>query len=422
MLSAEDNQLLTRTDAGTAMGELFRRFWLPGLLSEEVPAPNCPPVRIRLLGEDLVAFRDSSGRVGVMQAWCPHRGAPLFFGRNEEDGLRCVYHGWKFDVAGNCLDLPNAPEGENYRARVRIAAYPAIDRGGIVWVFMGPPSAVPPLPDYPWFDLPASHRYVRKYFQECNYLQAVEGTIDMSHVRFLHSTLDQNASNPANAISNAAILNSVLPETLGLDETPLGLRWEYKVGQLVGVINIVWPALATVGAAGPGMQSVQPRVPVDDMHSLVFRLRWSEKPIPQDEIAQYRFGTFFPQEVPGTFLMAENRRNDYLIDRIAQKYYSYTGISSIPAQDLAVQENQRGPIMDRTKEHLVSTDDVIIRLRQMMLRMARDLANGREPEAPRHGQLMRNLRAGNCRVPDGADPKATVKALARLDADAPAAA
>jgi phenylpropionate dioxygenase-like ring-hydroxylating dioxygenase large terminal subunit len=157
VLTVEENELVTRTDKGTPTGELFRRFWLPVALSEEIPVPDCPPVRVRVLGEDLVAFRDSEGRVGLMEAYCPHRGAPLFFGRNEERGLRCVYHGWKFDIDGTCLEIPNTPEGESFRDKVQIKTYPAVDAGGMIFAYMGPPEKRPPLPGFGFFGLQSTH-------------------------------------------------------------------------------------------------------------------------------------------------------------------------------------------------------------------------------------------------------------------------
>src|SRR5262245_27930946 len=154
MLSKEDNEVLVRVGPGTAMGELFRRFWLPALLSQELPGPDSVPVRLRLLGEDLIAFRDTEGRAGILDAYCAHRNAPLFFGRNEESGLRCVYHGWKFDVSGACTDIPNTPEGETFKAKVQLKSYPVVEGSGMVWVYMGPAARRPPEPGFAWFGLP----------------------------------------------------------------------------------------------------------------------------------------------------------------------------------------------------------------------------------------------------------------------------
>jgi phthalate 4,5-dioxygenase len=147
MLSTKDNETLCRVSAGTAMGELFRNYWLPAVRSDELAAPDSPPIRIRLLGENLIAFRATSGEVGLLQNACPHRGASLFFGRNEENGLRCVYHGWKFDVSGACVDMPSEPSESNFKAKVRAKAYPCIERGGIVWTYMGNRPVPPPMPE-----------------------------------------------------------------------------------------------------------------------------------------------------------------------------------------------------------------------------------------------------------------------------------
>ena len=143
MLSREENELITRVGQGTPMGNAMRMYWIPALLSHEIAEPDGPPARVRLLGEDLVAFRDSDGRIGLIEEFCPHRRVSLYFGRNEECGLRCIYHGWKFDVAGNCVDMMNEPEEYDFKHKVRIAAYPTCELGGIVWAYMGPPSACP---------------------------------------------------------------------------------------------------------------------------------------------------------------------------------------------------------------------------------------------------------------------------------------
>jgi phenylpropionate dioxygenase-like ring-hydroxylating dioxygenase large terminal subunit len=147
MLSVEDNELLCRVGPSTPMGDLMRQYWIPAVTSEELPAPDGPPLRLKLLGEELIAFRTTSGAVGVIQNACPHRGASLFFGRNEEEGLRCVYHGWKFDVSGACVDMPSEPAESNFENKVQAKAYPVQERGGIVWTYMGPRDVPPPMPD-----------------------------------------------------------------------------------------------------------------------------------------------------------------------------------------------------------------------------------------------------------------------------------
>ena len=199
MLLQAENELITRVGPGTPMGNLMRRFWLPFALSTELPNPDSDPVRVRLLCEDLIAFRDTNGTVGLIQNHCPHRGASLFFGRNEDEGLRCVYHGWKFDTEGNCIDMPNEPAESDFKSKVRATAYPVVDRGGVLWAYLGnPDSDTRPLTSRGWSGriVPESHRLVTKRIQYCSYLQNVEGEIDSSHVSFLHSretTTDQRA-------------------------------------------------------------------------------------------------------------------------------------------------------------------------------------------------------------------------------------
>ena len=194
MLSPEDNERLVRTAKGTPMGELFRRFWAPALLGSELPTPDCPPVRVNILNEQLVAFRDSEGRVGLLDAFCPHRRANLFWGRNEDCGLRCVYHGWKFDVHGECVDVPNVPEGDKIKGAMRTTAYPTIERGGIIWAYLGPPELRPVPSAAEVFDLPPDQIFVQKIILRGNWLQFVEGDIDSSHVSFLHSSTDLDTS------------------------------------------------------------------------------------------------------------------------------------------------------------------------------------------------------------------------------------
>src|SRR5438094_2898698 len=175
MLSKDDNDLLCRVGPGTPMGNLLRQYWLPAMMSSELAAPDCPPVRIRILGENLIAFRTTSGQVGVVQNACPHRGASLFFGRNEEDGLRCVYHGWKFDVTGQCLDMPSEPAESNFKSKIRVLSYPVIERHGVIWMYMGTRSTPPPLPEMEFNTIPDGHYRIGMNVRECNFVQAVEG-------------------------------------------------------------------------------------------------------------------------------------------------------------------------------------------------------------------------------------------------------
>src|SRR5215468_6367788 len=194
MLSKEDNDLLTRTGPGTLMGNAMRRYWLPACLASEIAEPDGAPVRVKLLGEELVAFRDSEGRIGLVEEFCPHRRVSLYFGRNEECGLRCIYHGWKFDVSGACVDQLNEPEELQFKHKVKLTAYPTCELGGIVWAYLGPADKMPPPPKFAWTQVAEERRHVTKVVEECNWLQALEGGIDTSHAPILHRLLTDNST------------------------------------------------------------------------------------------------------------------------------------------------------------------------------------------------------------------------------------
>src|SRR5918996_1895110 len=186
MLRKEVNELLSQTGPGTPMGDLFRQYWMPALLAEELLEDDCPPVRVKLLSERLIAFRDSAGRYGLIDEFCAHRGVSLWFGRNEECGLRCPYHGWKYDVTGQCIEVPSEPEESGFAKKIKLKSYPLIERGGVLWTYMGPPETPPPLPEWEFITVGPKQTFISKRLQENNWLQAMEGGIDSSHVSFLH--------------------------------------------------------------------------------------------------------------------------------------------------------------------------------------------------------------------------------------------
>ena len=196
MLSREDNELITQTNPGTPMGNLIRRYWVPALLSEEIPQNDCPPVRVKLMGEELVAFRDSQGRIGLIGEHCAHRGTSLFFGRNEECGLRCVYHGWKYDVDGNVLETPAEPGGSDFAKKLHHTAYPTHEANGVIYAYLGPREKMPLFPNYEWTQVPLEYSYVTKCLLECNYLQGLEGECDSSHLSFLHRNFTNESNQP----------------------------------------------------------------------------------------------------------------------------------------------------------------------------------------------------------------------------------
>lgn len=394
MLSQEENKLLTETGPGTPMGELFRRFWLPAMLSSELPHPDCPPVRLTLLSEELIAFRDTLGRVGVLDRFCPHRGASLFWGRNEECGLRCVYHGWKYDVTGQCVDMPNEPADSRFKEKIRTTAYRTAERGGVIWVYMGPPHLEPELPELEWTRVPESHRYVTKRIQECNYLQNVEGEVDSSHVSFLHSAVNTVAESRGNAVGGN-IVHDRAPR-FSVKTTDYGLmvtaRRNAPDGGYYWRITPFMMPTYTIIPSEPGQpQTFTAAVPIDDTTMFGFSATWHpDRPLTEGELERHRLGLgAHVRLIPGTFRTLANKDNDYLIDREKQRTETFTGIYGVREQDMAVQSDQWGPITKRWKEHLGTTDLAIIAMRRRLLRAARNLQQGIEPPEAHNGAAYR---------------------------------
>ena len=411
MLSAEDNEGLTRTGAGTPMGDFFRRFWLPVLLSRELPERDGPPVRLRVLGEDLVAFRDTEGRVGVLDPRCPHRGANLFFGRNEECGLRCAYHGWKFDVEGRCVDMPTLPPESGLRARVRAGAYPAREWGDLVWAYLGPPAQEPPLPELEFALLPAAHRFVSKKLQQCNWAQACEGALDTAHFSFLHMPVWSGDEAIDAAVSRSSV-DRERTRWMRDDPRPEFDVVRHDVGFVAGaarkadgdalywrIAQFMLPSHALTPNALPGENiHGQTWVPITDEQAWVFCYTWNpDRPLTEAERRAYRGGRSVHAEVDARWVPLRNRDNDYLVDRDDQKRRTFTGIQGVSEQDAMIQDSQ-GFIADRTREHLGPTDAAIIEFRRQVLRGARDLQAGIEPAAPRAATAYR-LRGGSIIAP-----------------------
>jgi phenylpropionate dioxygenase-like ring-hydroxylating dioxygenase large terminal subunit len=372
------------------MGELFRRFWAPALLESELGGPDGTPVRVQILGEKLVAFRDSAGTIGLLDAYCPHRRANLFWGRNERHGLRCIYHGWKFDAAGRCVDMPNCPEGETLKERVKTKAYPTLVRGGIVWAYLGPRELMPEFPQIEAFQTPPENRYVEKIVQRGNYLQLQEGDVDSSHVSFLHSSLDDTPLPGSRANPNTFV--DKMPRWFP-QEMPYGLMLSAQ--RNAGPDHFQWRVnqylmpYCTLIAAPPGLPVLaQLRVPIDDEHAILYRTyAHSERPLTERERETIAAGVIYPKMKAGTFEMEESMENDYLIDREAQRTKTYTGIRSIVAQDLAVVQDQGGGLVaDRSLEYLVSSDRAIIMLRKRLLNAAKALQAGTEPPEARNAK------------------------------------
>lgn len=413
MLTAADNELLTRTGPDQPMGQYFRRFWQPVALSRELPEPDCPPLRVQIMGEKLVAFRDSRGRVGLVDHVCPHRGADLYYGRNEECGLRCVFHGWKFGIDGRAMDLPNVPPESNYHKELRIKAYPTREYGEIVWAYMGPDPWGEKIPEVPMLEfgqLPPSHRYVTKKRQECNWAQAIEGALDTSHFSFLHMPApsvpsNENPDAPADEKRLAWIRKDPMPQFSIL---------EHDVGFVVGGArradgrNIYWrttqfalPSHSTTPSTLPGENYFgYTFVPIDDYSCWIYTYVWNpDRPLTEEERRQLKGGHGVVAEVDENFIPVRNKNNEYLLDRRDQKEKTYTGVRGVAEQDAMIQESQ-GPIADRTREHLTATDAAIVRFRRAVIGGARALARGEEPQEPWRHQAYQ-LRSGSWVAEEG---------------------
>jgi len=383
VFSTADNETLTATNRGTPMGELFRRYWIPALQSEDLPRPDCPPVRVQLLGEKLVAFRDSAGRIGLMDEFCAHRRVSLFYGRNEENGLRCTYHGWKYDVTGQCVDLPSEPVATGICQKVKLKSYPCIEQGGVIWTYMGAPDKQPAPPALEWTTVAPEQRYVTRRVQASNYLQAMEGGLDSSHVPFLHRE----------ALLSDPIVAGAKGNEYYRDLMPIFVVKPFSGGLLIGarrqadedsyfwrITPWVMPMFSFVPPRGHHPTHAHAFVPIDDHHCWMWNISFHpRRALSQKELAAMRAGSSIHSPAvppPGPLPTAEN---DYLINREAQAAgISYSGIQGVGIQDAALQESM-GPIVDRAAEILVATDSGIIQVRRALLEAAKANAEGKEP-------------------------------------------
>jgi phthalate 4,5-dioxygenase oxygenase subunit len=382
MTSSELNEFLTRTGPGTPMGALLRRYWIPALLAAELPEPDCPPVRVKLLSERLVAFRDSEGRIGMIDEFCAHRGVSLWFGRNEECGLRCPYHGWKYDVDGQCVDLPSEPEESGMRKRIRLKSYPCVELGGVVWTYMGPPDLKPPLPGFEWARVPPASRYVSRRTQECNFLQAMEGGIDSAHVSFLHR--HDLRSDPLHVGSRGAELTRDTDARFEVVESPggmvIGVRRPAQPGHLYWrITQWIMPFHSMIPPYGDNALNGHAWVPIDDENCMSWCMtHHPTRPLNEHELETMRNGGgIHVKLMPGSFRPVVNRDNGYQIDRAAQRAHkTYCGVKGIAMQDAAIQESM-GAIQDRSKENLVSTDNGVIMARIRLRKAAAAALEGK---------------------------------------------
>lgn len=388
MISNDQNEYLCRTDAGTPMGDLFRRYWIPAMMAEELPEPDCPPVRVSLLGERLIAFRDTEGKIGLMDEFCAHRGVSLWFGRNEEGGLRCPYHGWKYDRTGQCVEVPSEPKSSGFCERIKLKAYPTLELGGVIWTYMGPIELMPEPPAYEWTKVPASHRYLSKRWQQSNYLQAMEGGIDSSHVSFLHS--GEINTDPLHKGTQGAKYARSTNTTFDIHQSSAGLligaRRPADPGQHYWrVTQWMMPWYTLIPPYHGNALNGHAWVPMDDHNCMAWTMTFHPtRPLTEAEIEAMDAGHGVHAELipDSNYRPVANIDNDYLMDRQAQRekrYYS--GIKGIAIQDASLQESM-GPIADRSKENLVSTDNAIIMARMRLRKAAQALEAGKADAPP----------------------------------------
>jgi phenylpropionate dioxygenase-like ring-hydroxylating dioxygenase large terminal subunit len=419
MISASENELLTRIGRGTPMGQFIRQFWIPACLSSELVADG-PQMRLMLLGEKLIAFRDSGGRVGIFDHLCPHRLASLFLGRNEDHGIRCAYHGWKFDVDGNCLDQPNLPDKNKYPAGVKATAYKTIERGGLVFVYMGERAVAPPLPE---IDAIACEqpddRNIALTQRDCNWLQALEGDIDTSHLGFLHGGHIDGTKMDPNDAATYTVLNKA--PHINVSEMPFGTMYSAQRDAMAGhehhrFASFIYPFWVVYPSDRMERNlSANAWVPIDDEHTMIFNIDL-QRAGGKFKSLRYADGSVIPglarplEYLPrtndwmGRWRPVKNKSNDHGLDREMQRRgESYTGIVGIPLQDQAIQETM-DPIIDRTKEHLASSDRMVMLTRRVLLKAARDYRDsGKLPAVLDDPSLCRQARGGDVISSKGTD-------------------
>jgi len=384
MISAEENQLLTQTAPQTACGELMRRYWQPAALSEELP-PGGAPLKVRILSEELVLFRDDQGRPGLIGLHCSHRGTDLSYGRVEDGGLRCLYHGWLYDICGRVIDQPGEPGGGANKAAIRHRAHPCQESGGVIFTYLGP-GEPPLLPNYEFLTVPAERRTVVKAFYECNYLQGNEGNIDPVHLSFLHQYLSEaqvarlRVVQGVNATDNTLLGKDVAPN-IEVEVTNFGLRIYTTRNapqdqRYLRVTNFVMPNLAAFGGSTVGDgYAVHWHVPIDDHSHWKYIFAFN-----RDKDLDDFLRTRSRMELAADYRLTRNGANRYQQDRASMKTQTFTGVgSNFQVHDAFATESQ-GSVQNRTEENLVSSDKAIVAARKLILNAIKDVQQGREPQ------------------------------------------
>jgi phthalate 4,5-dioxygenase oxygenase subunit len=384
MLTPEQNELLCRVEGAAPMGGIMRRHWLPVCLSEEVAENDGAPVKARLVGEDLVVFRDSSGKLGVLAERCPHRGASLVYGRNEERGLRCLYHGWKFDVEGNILEMAAEPDGAALMKSLKQKSFPVRESGGFVWAWLGPKEEMSEFEPPAWAPVPGIKYAIVKMHAACNWAQVLEGSIDSAHSSSLHSTNMPAATDVERCSATDEAWyrpsNDKAPR-MQFEPTPYGFRYAALRKPIRDPENTVY--VRTTLFVAPFTVLIPPNnqynlaqmlVPIDDVNTMFYWIAWH--PDPQKGITQEAWRKFCAatvgEDLNSDFTKKRTLANRYEQDREAMKRGDFTGIKGIPTQDMAMWESM-GPIADRSKDHPGSSDMAVVQFRRMMLAAVKKL-------------------------------------------------
>jgi phthalate 4,5-dioxygenase oxygenase subunit len=389
MLSAEQNDLITRTGAGTPAGKLMRCYWQPAALLDELSG-NRPVKPVRLLGENLVLFRDDKGRYGLLERACPHRGTDLAFGRLEQGGLRCAFHGWLFDVEGRCLETPAEPEGSRMCANIRQKAYPVVEKSGILFAYMGP-GAPPEFAHFDCFTAPATHTFAFKGMIDCNWLQSLEVGIDPAHTSFLHRFFhDEEPARGYGKLFRDKSIDSDMPMTRIMREFPrpqieiestdygmrvITLRRISGANTHVRVTNLVFPHAFVIPMSSE-MTITQWHVPIDDNRHYWYAIFTSfGAPVNRDEMRRQRLELY---ELPD-YIPRKNKSNDYGFDPHEQEQQTFTGMGTdINVHDQWACESM-GPIQDRSKEHLGQSDKAISAYRRILRGAIDEAGRGGKP-------------------------------------------
>jgi len=415
MATAEDNELLTRVGPGTPMGQLLRRYWIPAAMSSEVAEPGGQPLRVRLLGENLIAYRGVDGKPALVDEACPHRGASLYFARNEEGpdggcGLRCVYHGWQFAADGTCLDMPSVAPGSRFKERVRLPSYPVHESGGLLWAYMGPRETMTPFRNFGTDELAEGEAVVRKTITRCNWVQAMEANLDSSHTSWVHwfhgqEDIPDDGTDEPGYHSTQMLWRfwnhdrrprlEVQDEWYGFRYTGLRTTPNGHTHSRVTCYVMPWAVLVATNPFGTRMSV---HVPIDDYttfnyailnQKIVYPERFQGRQALLDPTPFRQVGDLFSSS--GVIERDLTAENEYGFDRSMMGGVSFTGVPDFAAQDFMVTESM-GPIVDRTKEHLTTSDLAISRMRAQLLSAARGLAAGIEPPALADGEGSRDFR------------------------------